>query len=185
MSGLHHTEESKEKIRNSEYHRNQGGANNSFFGKTHSRETIQKIVNSEGYKNRKTRKGMLHSEETKEKMRKKRIKPSKLWHNKYRHDLKVKGLDRNKILEWCRLNKCNDLNGLAQLWNAPCQECRWNKAKCDIHHKIPKAIGGTSDLTNLVILCPNCHRLEHLRWNKENKEECRVMHTSTTRRKII
>jgi len=42
-----------------------------------------------------------------------------------------------------------------------CCICGWNEALCDVHHIIPKKLGGTNDNNNLTILCPNHHRLMH------------------------
>lgn len=42
-----------------------------------------------------------------------------------------------------------------------CQKCGWNKARCDAHHKIPKSEGGKNTIANGIVLCPNCHRIEH------------------------
>lgn len=42
-----------------------------------------------------------------------------------------------------------------------CSNCGWNSAACDLHHIIPKRLGGTNSHDNLTILCPNCHRLAH------------------------
>jgi hypothetical protein len=42
-----------------------------------------------------------------------------------------------------------------------CMECGWDKARCDVHHRIRKAIGGLHTLTNALVLCPNCHRVHH------------------------
>jgi len=42
-----------------------------------------------------------------------------------------------------------------------CQVCGWAKAKCDVHHIIPKSQGGLNLISNSKILCPNCHRIEH------------------------
>jgi hypothetical protein len=42
-----------------------------------------------------------------------------------------------------------------------CQICNWDKAKCDAHHKIAKAKGGLHTIENGIVLCPNCHRLQH------------------------
>ena len=42
-----------------------------------------------------------------------------------------------------------------------CSNCGWNEAKCDIHHILPKAKGGSDHPTNLTYICPNCHRLAH------------------------
>lgn len=46
----------------------------------------------------------------------------------------------------------------------------WNKATCDMHHILPKKYGGTDDNSNLVILCPNCHRMVHNHSNEITKE---------------
>lgn len=45
--------------------------------------------------------------------------------------------------------------------NKGCQICNWNESTCDIHHIIPKKEGGTDDISNLIIVCPNCHRVLH------------------------
>ena len=42
-----------------------------------------------------------------------------------------------------------------------CERCGWDKARCDIHHRIPKAQGGLHTIDNAIVLCPNCHRIEH------------------------
>jgi len=41
----------------------------------------------------------------------------------------------------------------------PCFICGWSEATCDVHHIVPRRDGGSNDLDNLVILCPNHHRL--------------------------
>lgn len=45
--------------------------------------------------------------------------------------------------------------------HAKCVMCGWHKATCDVHHIIPRKDGGGDENTNLVILCPNCHREVH------------------------
>lgn len=32
---------------------------------------------------------------------------------------------------------------------------------CDVHHVIPRSKGGTNHKSNLIYLCPNCHRNIH------------------------
>lgn len=54
--------------------------------------------------------------------------------------------------------------------NMKCSICGWNKATCDIHHILPKKCGGTDDNNNLIILCPNCHRMVHNHSNEITKE---------------
>lgn len=38
---------------------------------------------------------------------------------------------------------------------------RLNESTCDIHHIIEKSNGGTDDVSNLIIVCPNHHRIIH------------------------
>lgn len=45
-----------------------------------------------------------------------------------------------------------------------CERCSWDKARCDAHHRTPKASGGLHTIENAIILCPNCHRIEHERY---------------------
>lgn len=42
-----------------------------------------------------------------------------------------------------------------------CQRCGWDEAACDVHHKVPRSLGGKNTLTNAIVLCPNCHRVAH------------------------
>lgn len=42
-----------------------------------------------------------------------------------------------------------------------CSICGWNESTCDIHHIIPREDGGSNDNSNLIIICPNCHRICH------------------------
>lgn len=42
-----------------------------------------------------------------------------------------------------------------------CERCGWDKARCDVHHRKPKANGGLHTIANAIVLCPNCHRVEH------------------------
>lgn len=42
-----------------------------------------------------------------------------------------------------------------------CESCGWSKARCDVHHRVPRAAGGLNTLRNAVVLCPNCHRVTH------------------------
>jgi len=43
--------------------------------------------------------------------------------------------------------------------NTTCSSCGWDKAPCDRHRKV-RAEGYV--LNNIIVLCPNCHRLTHL-----------------------
>lgn len=42
-----------------------------------------------------------------------------------------------------------------------CERCGWSEGSLDIHHIEGKKIKQPNRLENLVILCPNCHRLCH------------------------
>lgn len=42
-----------------------------------------------------------------------------------------------------------------------CERCGWDAARCDVHHRQPKASGGLHTISNAIVLCPNCHRIEH------------------------
>lgn len=44
---------------------------------------------------------------------------------------------------------------------AKCAICGWSESTCDIHHIIERKNGGTDSLDNLIIVCPNCHRVIH------------------------
>ena len=45
---------------------------------------------------------------------------------------------------------------------AKCERCSYcNIDILQVHHKIRKADGGTDDLNNLELLCPNCHYEHH------------------------
>lgn len=47
-------------------------------------------------------------------------------------------------------------------YGAVCVECGWDKAHCDVHHRIPQSKGGKNTIENAIVLCPNCHRLADL-----------------------
>lgn len=42
-----------------------------------------------------------------------------------------------------------------------CEICGWNEATCDVHHRIPKSMGGKNTIENAIVLCPNHHRIAH------------------------
>ena len=41
-----------------------------------------------------------------------------------------------------------------------CALC-YGENSLQVHHKTPKSIGGTNEMTNLITLCANCHVLAH------------------------
>lgn len=42
-----------------------------------------------------------------------------------------------------------------------CEICGWDKARCDAHHRDHRKDGGPSTIANGMVLCPNCHRIQH------------------------
>ena len=52
-----------------------------------------------------------------------------------------------------------------QFKNEKCSKCGWNKGPCDRHRKVP-SLGYRKG--NVIILCPNCHRLETFGLNDSN-----------------
>lgn len=40
-----------------------------------------------------------------------------------------------------------------------CAKCGWAKASCDSHHIVSVSDGGVNNLSNLIVLCPNHHRM--------------------------
>lgn len=56
--------------------------------------------------------------------------------------------------------------------NKGCVICQWNIARCDVHHIIERREGGSDELDNLIVICPNCHRSVHVLGDKYiSKEE--------------
>jgi len=47
-----------------------------------------------------------------------------------------------------------------------CKRCGWDKARCDVHHKQLKSEGGEHTIENGMVLCPNCHRIDHQKGKK-------------------
>lgn len=52
-----------------------------------------------------------------------------------------------------------------------CQRCGWSEARCDAHHRDPKAKGGLHTIANGIVLCPNCHRVHH---EKKERFSCAI-----------
>lgn len=51
---------------------------------------------------------------------------------------------------------------LIELRGAKCERCPYSKVKIlHVHHKIRRADGGSNDIDNLELVCPNCHSEEH------------------------
>ena len=56
---------------------------------------------------------------------------------------------------------------LASINNGICDKCgNDNYNILQVHHKIERCNGGTDELNNLILLCPNCHMVEHHGYGK-------------------
>ena len=77
-------------------------------------------------------------------------------------------VDRNK-------KKSSRHPDLTIAFGSKCAVCGWQipswmpgykksvrQGGCEMHHIIPVAEGGTEDISNLVLLCPNCHKMAHV-----------------------
>ena len=138
------------------------GINNPFYGKKHSAETFAKIKNSTGYKNRKTNAGQKRTIQQKKNMTVPHHGMRGEKNHLYRKDFPYTGRGRIQILDWARQNNANPWD-VADLWFSSCKICGWNKARCEIHHIVYKGLGGDASRENLITLCPNCHKLTHLK----------------------
>lgn len=69
-------------------------------------------------------------------------------HHREKYKMKISG----------RKYSGTELDGLTR---KPCQKCGWNKSFCDLHRVINGKDGGKYEINNIIILCPNCHRIEH------------------------
>lgn len=64
--------------------------------------------------------------------------------------------------------------------NVGCSICGWDKTSIDIHHIEGRKIKNPDDHTNLICLCPNCHRLAH-----EKKIEKNLLFENSLKNKPI
>ena len=52
--------------------------------------------------------------------------------------------------------------------------------KCfEIHHIIEQAEGGTDDIENLIVLCPNCHQHRYHRSGEFTRDQLRLYKKSS------
>jgi 5-methylcytosine-specific restriction endonuclease McrA len=59
-----------------------------------------------------------------------------------------------------RWNGQNTKKKLIKKFGNICMLCKWH-GPCDIHRKIPSSQGGRYSEENSMLICPNCHRLQH------------------------
>lgn len=78
----------------------------------------------------------------------------------------------NRSRTGIRYDGTNTRNNAAKGWHRKEQVAAERGGRCEtcghdnynilqIHHVVPKAVGGTDELSNLRLLCPNCHMTEH------------------------
>ena len=78
-----------------------------------------------------------------------------------RQEIESLGVNSTKY----KFMRLGEKRALGFLKEPTCEQCGLNhhsRRFYEIHHKIPKTFGGTNDETNLIILCPNCHKQAHL-----------------------
>jgi hypothetical protein len=63
--------------------------------------------------------------------------------------------------EHCYLTRHSWAKAAIRHYGNKCERCGWAEARCDVHHRTHKAKGGRHTIANAVVLCPNCHRIEH------------------------
>lgn len=83
--------------------------------------------------------------------------------NKKRKGTKYDGKNsQNKHLKGRKLKE-----KLASINNGICDKCgNDNYNILQVHHKIERCNGGTDELDNIILLCPNCHMTEHYGYGK-------------------
>lgn len=86
---------------------------------------------------------------------KKRYKDATQWNVKYRRrKLGIKKYlygEIQKHKEWIRRQAIKKYGNI-------CELCKYN-FDIETHHIIPKKEGGNHEIDNLIVVCPNCHRL--------------------------
>ncbi len=48
-----------------------------------------------------------------------------------------------------------------KIFGGKCAVCGFSDV-IQVHHLVPRSVGGTDDISNLIVLCPNHHALHHL-----------------------
>lgn len=63
-----------------------------------------------------------------------------------------------------------------------CSNC-WIYKHLQVHHKIPKSMWWSDDISNLIVLCKECHEKEH--WYKFDNSQINSWKTASNKMKII
>ncbi len=142
-------------------------------GETEHKEYNQKFCGrscATTYNNKRRR----HTSETKNKIRDSLLKerepiqckgcskefvPDKYYRKYCSNECSISGRGRRKRNQISRRTVSKIMRRAFLNWKCPF--CNWNNT-WDIHHIIPRKFGGTDDLNNLVMLCPNHHSLADL-----------------------
>lgn len=66
-------------------------------------------------------------------------------------------------------------------WNY-CSNC-WIAENLQVHHKIPRSLGWTDNINNLIVLCKDCHEEEH--WYKFDDSQINSMKIASNKMKRI
>ena len=61
----------------------------------------------------------------------------------------------------CYKSRASWAKAAVKAYGNKCERCGWAEARCDVHHRHAKAKGGLHTIANAIVLCPNCHRVEH------------------------
>jgi 5-methylcytosine-specific restriction endonuclease McrA len=83
--------------------------------------------------------------------------------NKGRYGIQYNGTNQNNKYVKGKVLK----EKLALINNGICSKCKNDNYNIlQVHHKIERCNGGTDELNNLILLCPNCHMTEHHGYGK-------------------
>lgn len=72
-----------------------------------------------------------------------------------------KGKHPERSKAWQEQTKARKKQLAKERHSQPCWLCGWKEAMCDFHRRVPGSEGGTYRKSNVMVLCPNCHRLAH------------------------
>lgn len=56
----------------------------------------------------------------------------------------------------------NNMKKLYKIFqDIPCEICGWSETTRDLHHIVEVSEGGTNEISNIISVCPNHHRMIH------------------------
>lgn len=78
-----------------------------------------------------------------------------------------KRAEKEKEISGIRLFITKNKGEILEMFNNKCEICGMDlKEILVVHHKTPISKGGTNEIDNLSVLCPNCHALVHKKYSK-------------------